>query len=88
MTYAFPCAIIVVMKSCSITALRADAYSIVGEVTSSDEEVLLTLKGKVVAKVVPMDDVGTVKPAFAAEVKRRMKEDTLIPASRVLKKKW
>lgn len=76
------------MKSCSITALRSDAYAIVGEVERSGEEVLVTSRGKVIAKVVPIDDEGSVRPAFVAEVKRRLKDDKLIPASRVLKRKW
>lgn len=76
------------MKSCSITALRSNAYAIIGAVEISGEEVLLTSKGKAIAKVVPLDDEGTLKPAFVREIKRRMKEEKSVPAEDVFKRLW
>lgn len=76
------------MKSCSITALRSNAYVIVGEVGLSGEEVLLTSKGRAIAKVVPLEDEGTMRPSFVTEVKRRLKEEKSVPAEDVLKKLW
>lgn len=76
------------MKSCSITALRSNAYVIVGEVGLSGEEVLLTSKGRVIAKVVPLDDEGTIRPSFVQEVKRRIQKDKQIPFEEVLKELW
>lgn len=76
------------MKSFSITAFRADPYNIVEDIAASGEEVLLTSKGKVVAKVVPLDDEGPFKPAFVKEVKRRLKHEKSIPAEQVFKELW
>ncbi|MEK7218519.1 MAG: type II toxin-antitoxin system Phd/YefM family antitoxin [Patescibacteria group bacterium] len=76
------------MKSCSITALRSNAYVIVGEVELSGEEVLLTSKGRAIAKVVPLEDEGTLKPAFVKEVQRRLKKDRSLPAEDILKRLW
>ena len=77
-----------VMKSFSITALRADAYGIVGEVAQSGEEVLLTSKGKVIAKVVPLDDEGIMRPSFVKELERRLREDKNVSFEEVLKELW
>ncbi|MDD5054663.1 MAG: type II toxin-antitoxin system Phd/YefM family antitoxin [Candidatus Peribacteraceae bacterium] len=76
------------MKSCSITALRSNAYVIVGEVGKSGEEMLVTSKGKAIAKVVPLDDEGTLRPSFVTEVKRRLKEEKSLPAEEILQKLW
>ncbi len=76
------------MKSCSITALRSNAYVIVGEVGMSGEEVLITSKGRAIAKVVPLEDEGTLKSAFVAEVKRRLKKEKSVPAEEVLRRLW
>ena len=76
------------MKSCSITALRSNAYIIVGEVEQSGEEMLLTSKGRAIAKVVPLEDEGTLKPSFVTEVKRRLKKEKSLPAEDILQKLW
>lgn len=76
------------MKSCSITALRSNAYIIVGEVGLSGEELLLTSKGRAIAKVVPLEEEGRLKPSFVTEVKRRLKEEASVPAEDVLQKLW
>lgn len=76
------------MKSCSITALRSNAYIIVGEVGQSGEEVLLTSKGRAIAKVVPLEDEGTLRPSFVTEVKRRLKEEKSLSAEKILRKLW
>ncbi|MBI1812271.1 type II toxin-antitoxin system Phd/YefM family antitoxin [Candidatus Peregrinibacteria bacterium] len=76
------------MKSCSITALRSNPYGIIGDVKILGEEILLTSKGEAIAKVVPLEDEGTVKPSFVTEVKRRLKEENTLPAEDVFERLW
>jgi len=76
------------MKSCSITKLRDNVYVIVSDVELSGEELLLTSKGRAVAKVVPLEESGPLKSSFVAEVQRRMKEDASLPAEEAFKKLW
>ncbi len=54
----------------------------------SGEEVLITSKGRAIAKVVPLEDEGTLKSAFVAEVKRRLKKEKSVPAEEVLRRLW
>ena len=76
------------MKSCSITSLRSNAYVIVGDVEKFGEPVLLTSKGRAIARLVPLEDEGTLRPSFVTEIKRRIKREKSMPAEKVLERLW
>ena len=76
------------MKSCSITALRSNAYGIIGEVQMSGEEILLTSKGKAIAKVVPPEGEGTLRASLVAEMKRDLNKEDSLPAQDVFERLW